>query len=170
MEFSARRHHSGTSCAGPDRKCLGTDGGNPAPNGTNLFQRTSSTVPPEIKNATTHLREALCHRQACREALAATSSTDSLLALALTTWVAVHKLRLASTRVRLLAQAAASSHRARRCCELQEAWKRRGHPLVWRLARKLGGKRNGSQKRFFNVPPSIRPSISDWRSFLCGPS
>ena len=30
-------------------------------------------------------------------------------------------------------------------------------------------KENGPKKRFFNVPPSIRPSSSDWRSFLCGP-
>ena len=46
------------------------------------FQRTISTVPAEIKDAFVRRREALRHRQSCREALAATSSTGSLLALA----------------------------------------------------------------------------------------
>ena len=91
------------------------------------------------------------------------------LALAWTTWVAVHKLRIATKHVRRWVQAEASSQRAQRCCELQEAWERRYHSLMWRLARKLGGKRNGPRKRFFNVPSSIRPRSSDWRSFLCGP-
>ena len=48
--------------------------------------------------------------------------------------MAVHELRLASARVRLLAQAAASSQMAQLCCELQEAWKRRDHSLcreIW---------------------------------------
>ena len=40
---------------------------------------------------------------------------------------------------------------------------------MWRLARKLGGKKNGPKKRFFNVPSSIRSSSSDWKDFLCGP-
>ena len=57
------------------------------------FQRTS-TVLAEIKDATVRRREALRRRQSCQEALAVTSSTDSLLALAWTTWVAAHKLRL----------------------------------------------------------------------------
>ena len=46
---------------------------------------------------------------------------------------------------------------------------RRDHSLMWRLARKIGGKKNGPKKRFFNVPSSIRPSSSDWKDFLCGP-
>ena len=53
------------------------------------FQRTTSTVPAEIEDASVRRREARRHRQSCREALAVTSSTDSLLALAWTTWVAV---------------------------------------------------------------------------------
>ena len=114
-------------------------------------------------------REALRHRKFCREALAETNDTDSLLALAWTTWIAVHKLKLATKNVRRLVQAEAASQRAQLCCELQEAWERRDHSLMWRLARKLGGKRNGPKKIFFNVPSSIRPSSSDWRSFLCGP-
>ena len=48
------------------------------------FQRTASTVPAEIKDATVRRREALRHRQSCREALAVTSSMDSLLPLAWT--------------------------------------------------------------------------------------
>ena len=44
------------------------------------FQRTTSSVPAEIKDAVRR-PEALHHRQFCREALAVTSSTDSLLAL-----------------------------------------------------------------------------------------
>ena len=87
------------------------------------FQRTTSTVPAEIKNAAVQRREALRRRQSCREALAVTSSTDSLLALAWTTWVAVHKLRLATKHVRRLAQAEATSQRAPLCCEPQEAKK-----------------------------------------------
>ena len=47
----------------------------------------TSTVPAEIKDATVRRREALRHRQSCWEALAVTISTDSLLALAWTTWV-----------------------------------------------------------------------------------
>ena len=39
-------------------------------------------------------------RQSCREALAVTNSSDSLLALAWTTWVAVHKLKLATKHVK----------------------------------------------------------------------
>ena len=69
----------------------------------------------------------------------------------------------------LLVQTAASAQRAQLCCELQEAWERRDHSLMWRLARKLGGKKNGPKKRFFNVPSSIKPSSSDWKDFLCGP-
>ena len=98
-----------------------------------------------------------------------TSSTDSLLALAWTTWVAVHKLKLATKHVCRLVHAEAASPRAQLCCELQEAWERRDHSPTCRPARKLGGKRNGPNKIFFNVPSSIRPSSSDWRSFLCGP-
>ena len=94
---------------------------------------------------------------------------SSKLDLAWTTWVAVHRLRLASKCVRLLVQTAASAQRAQLCCELQEAWERRDHSLMWRLARKLGGKKNGPKKRFFNVPSSFRPSSSDWKDFLCGP-
>ena len=48
------------------------------------FQRTTSTVPVEIKDATVRRREALRHR----EALAETNFSDSLLALAWTTWTA----------------------------------------------------------------------------------
>ena len=94
--------------------------------------------------------------------LAATCSMSSKLALAWTTWVAVHRLRLASKCVRLLVQTGASAQRAQLCCELQEVWERRDHSLMWRLARKLGGKKNGP-------PSSIRPSSSDWKDFLCGP-
>ena len=54
-----------------------------------------------------------------------TSSTDSVLALAWITWVAVHKLKLATKRVR--------------------------HSLMWRLVRKLGGKRNGPKKKTFSM-------------------
>ena len=36
------------------------------------FRRTTSAVPPEIKEATTRRRDALRQRQTCREALAAT--------------------------------------------------------------------------------------------------
>ena len=133
------------------------------------FLRTTSSVPAEIKDATVRRREALRHRKLCREALAETNDTDSLLALAWTTWIAVHKLKLATKNVRRLVQAEAASQRAQLCCELQEAWERRDHSLMWRLARKLGGKRNGPKKIFFNVPSSIRPSSSDWRRFLCGP-
>ena len=50
-----------------------------------------------------------------------------------------------------------------------EAWERRDHLLMWCLARKLGGKKTGPKKRFFNVPSSIKPSSSDWKDFLCGP-
>ena len=127
------------------------------------FRRT------EIKEATTRRRDALRQRQTCREALAATCLMSSQLELAWTTWVAVHRLRLASKCVRLLVQTAASAQRAQLCCESQEAWERRDHSLMWRLARKLGGKKNGPKKRFFNVPSSIRPSSSDWKDFLCGP-
>ena len=94
---------------------------------------------------------------------------SSKLALAWTTWVAVHRLRLASKCVRLMVQTAASAQRAQLCCELQEAWERRDHSLMWRLARKLRGKKSGPKKRFFNVPSSTRPSSSDWKDFLCGP-
>ena len=76
------------------------------------FQRTTSTVTAEIKDATVRRREALRHRQSCQEALAVTSSTDSLLALSWTTWVAVNKLTLATKHVRRLVQAEASSQRA----------------------------------------------------------
>ena len=127
------------------------------------FLRTTSTVPAEIKDATVRRREALRHRQFCREALADTNDTESLLALAWTTWIAVHRLKLATKNVRRLVQAEAASQRAQLCCELQEAWERRDHSLMWRLARKLRGKRNGPTR----VPS--RPSSSDWRSFLCGP-
>ena len=34
-------------------------------------------------------------------------------------------------------QAEAASQQAQLCCELQEAWERRDHSLMWRLARKL---------------------------------
>ena len=129
------------------------------------FRRTTSAVHPEIKEATTRRRDALRQRQTCREALAATCLMSSKLDLAWTTWVAVHRLRLASECVRLLVQTAASAQRAQLCCELQEAWKRRDHSLMWRLARKFGGKKNGPKKRFL----SIRPSSSDWKGFLCGP-
>ena len=44
------------------------------------FLRTTSSVPAEIKDATVRRREALRHRQFCREALAETNDTDSLLA------------------------------------------------------------------------------------------
>ena len=101
------------------------------------FQRITSTVPAEIKDATVRRREALRHRQSCWEALAVTSSTDSLLALARTTWVAVHKLKLATKHVRRLVQAEAASQRAQLCCELQDAWEKWDHSLIWRLARKL---------------------------------
>ena len=133
------------------------------------FRRTTSAVPPEIKAATTRRRDALRQRHTCREALAATCLMSSKLDLAWTTWVAVHRLRLASKCVRLLVQTAASAQRAQLCCELQEARERRDHSLMWRLARKLGGKKNGPKKRFFNVPSSIRPSSSDWKDFLCCP-
>ena len=105
------------------------------------FRRTTSAVPPEIKEATTRRRDALRQRQTCREALAATCLVSSKLDLAWTTWVAVHRLRLASKCVRLLVQTAASAQRAQHCCELQEAWERRDHSLMWRLARKLGGRK-----------------------------
>ena len=110
------------------------------------FRRTTSAVLPVIKEATTRRRGALRQRQTCREALAATSLMSSKLVLAWTTWVAVHRLRLASKCVRLLVQTAASAQRVQLCCELQEAWERRDHSLMWRLARKLGGKKNGPKK------------------------
>ena len=87
------------------------------------------------------------HRQACREALAATNSTGSLLALAWTTWVAVHELRLASTRVRLLAQAAASSQRAQLCCELCMEAKRSLSDVA--LGSEAWRKKDWSEKKFF---------------------
>ena len=89
------------------------------------FRRTTSAVPPEIKEATTRRREALRQIQTCREALAATCLMSSKLDLAWTTWVSVHRLRLASKCVRLLVQTAASAHRAQLCFELQEAWEAR---------------------------------------------
>ena len=73
------------------------------------FRRTTSTVPAEIKDATVRRREALRHRQSCREVLAQTNCTDSLLAVAWTTWIAVHKLKLATKHVRRLVQAEAVS-------------------------------------------------------------
>ena len=51
------------------------------------LQRTTSTVPAAIKDATVRRREALRHRHSCREASAETNHTDSLLALAWTTWI-----------------------------------------------------------------------------------
>ena len=130
------------------------------------FRRTTSAVPLEIKEATTRRRDALRQKQTCREALAATCLMSSKLDLAWTTWVAVHRLRLASKCVRLLVQTAAAAQRAQLCCELQEAWERRDHSLMWRLARKLGGKKNGPKKRFFNEPSSTRPSSSAWKDFV----
>ena len=41
------------------------------------FRRTTSAVPPEIKEATTRRRDALRQRQTCREALAATCLMSS---------------------------------------------------------------------------------------------
>ena len=76
----------------------------------------------------------------------------------------MHKLKLATKKVRRLEQADAASQRAQLCCELQEAWESRDHSMMWRLAWKLGGKGNGS-KNFFNVPSPIRPRSSDRRSF-----
>ena len=69
------------------------------------FLRTTSTVPAEIMDATARRREALRHRQFCREALAETNDSDSLLALAWTTWIAVHNPKLATKNVRRLVQA-----------------------------------------------------------------
>ena len=170
MEFHARRHHFGSRCERGQIEKVWTQITDALHQmARTQFLRTTSTVPAEIKDATVRRREALRHRRFCQEALAETNDTDSLLALAWTTWIAVHKLKLATKNVRRLVQAEAASQRAELCCELQEAWERRDHSLMWRLARKLGGKRNGSKKRFFNAPSSIRPSSSDWRSFLCGP-
>ena len=112
------------------------------------FQRTTSTVPAEIKDAIVRRRGVLRHRQLCREALAVTFSMDSLWALAWTTWASEHKLRLATRHVGRLVQPEASSPRAQLCCELQEAWERRDHSLMWRSVRKLEGKRNGPKKIF----------------------
>ena len=89
------------------------------------FLRTLPIVPAEIKDATVRRREALRHRQFCREALDETNDIDSLLALARTTRIAVHKLKLATKNVRRLVQAEAASRRAQLCCELQEAWRLR---------------------------------------------
>ena len=111
--------------------------------------------------------ETLFDRQTCREALAATCSMSSKLVSGWATWVAVHRLRLASKRVRLLVQTAASAQRAQLCCELQEAWERRDHSLgAW-----LGSveERKMVRTNFFNVPSSNRPGSSDWKDFLRGP-
>ena len=113
------------------------------------FLRATSTVPAEIKDATVRRWEAIRHRQFCREVLVETNDTDSMLALAWTTWTAVHNLKLASNNVRRLVQAEAASQWAQLCCELQGAWERRDRSLMWCLARKLGGKRNGPKEAIF---------------------
>ena len=68
--------------------------------------------------------------------------------MAWTTWFSEHKLRLATRHGGRLVQAEASSPRAQLCCELQEAWERRDHSMMWRSVRKLEGKRNGPKIDF----------------------
>ena len=112
--------------------------------GTNFYVPLRP-CPLRIKDATVRRREALRHRQFCWEALA--NGTDSLLALAWTTWIAVHKLKLATTNVRRLVQAEAASLRVQLFCELQEACERRDLSLMWPPARKLGGEETRPKKK-----------------------
>ena len=110
-------------------------------------------------------REALRHRQSCREALAVTNSTDSLLALAWTTWVAVHKLKLATKHVRRLVQAEAAQ-RAQLCRELHG----RDGTTHW-----CGAQRGSLEERetarhfFFQCAVVDQTQQLRLRSFLCGP-
>ena len=103
-------------------------------------------------------------------ALAETNDTDSLLALAWTTWMDC------SAQTETGDQKCSSIGTGRSSITTG--------PTMLRTTRSMGETRSLTdvapstkagreekrhQKRIFNVPSSIRPSSSDWRSFLCGP-
>ena len=98
------------------------------------------------------------------EVVAETNHTDSLLALAWTTWIAVHKLKLATKHGRRLVQAEAASQRA------QEAWKRRDHSLMWRPTRKLGGKEKRPEEQIFQCAVVDQTQQLRWAKFLVRPT
>jgi len=75
-----------------------------------------------------------------------------------------------SKRVRQLRRRDGHRFQAVLLQDLWDSWHTRSLAITWRIARRLAHHSLGPKKRYFNRPPSCRPSAQEWNTYLSGPA